>query len=180
MTTHMCVTHMYVCNTHICDTTEWVRWHNTEAPANITYIVTGTHMTTHVCVTHMYVCDTHVYDTTESWYDGLRSASFARRTSASFSLPPSPCLLLLASFLRSASTCVRHKCMWRDWVGISMLVPTVLAPMSWLRLVGSLKLLVPFAEYRHLYRALLQKRLIILRSLLIVAIWLKFEKDSSI
>ena len=39
--------------------------------------------------------------------------------------------------------------------------------MGWLRLVGSLKLLVSFAEYRLFYRALLQKRPIILRSLLI-------------
>jgi len=41
--------------------------------------------------------------------------------------------------------------------------------MGWLRLVGSLKLQVSFAEYRLFYRALLQKRSIILRSLLIVA-----------
>jgi len=41
--------------------------------------------------------------------------------------------------------------------------------MGWLRLVGSLKLYVSFAEYRLFYRALLQKRPIILRSLLIVA-----------
>ena len=41
--------------------------------------------------------------------------------------------------------------------------------MGWLRLVGSLKLYVSFAEYSLLYRALLQKRPIILRSLLIVA-----------
>ena len=41
--------------------------------------------------------------------------------------------------------------------------------MEWLRLVGSLKLYVSFAEYRLFYRALLQKRPIILRSLLIVA-----------
>ena len=38
--------------------------------------------------------------------------------------------------------------------------------MGWLRLVGSLKLQVSFAEYRLFYRALLQKRHIILRSLL--------------
>jgi len=38
-----------------------------------------------------------------------------------------------------------------------------------LRLVGSLKLQVSFAEYRLYYRALLQKRPIILRSLLVVA-----------
>jgi len=42
-------------------------------------------------------------------------------------------------------------------------------PMGWLRFVGSLKLQVSFAEYCLFYRALLQKRPIILRSLLIVA-----------
>ena len=41
--------------------------------------------------------------------------------------------------------------------------------MGWLRLVGSSKLYVSFAEYRLFYRALLQKRPIILRRLLIVA-----------
>jgi len=41
--------------------------------------------------------------------------------------------------------------------------------IGWLRLVGSLKLYVSFAEYRLFYRALLQKRPIVLRSLLIVA-----------
>jgi len=41
--------------------------------------------------------------------------------------------------------------------------------MGWLRLVGSLKFYVSFAEYGLFYRVLLQKRSIILRSLLIVA-----------
>jgi len=41
--------------------------------------------------------------------------------------------------------------------------------MGWLRLVGSLKLQVSFAEYRLFYRALLQKRPLFLRSLPIVA-----------
>ena len=41
--------------------------------------------------------------------------------------------------------------------------------MGWLRLVGSLKLQVSFAEYSLFYRALLQERPIILRSLLIEA-----------
>jgi len=41
--------------------------------------------------------------------------------------------------------------------------------MGWLRLVGSLTLKASFAKYRLFYRALLQKRPIILRSLLIVA-----------
>jgi len=41
--------------------------------------------------------------------------------------------------------------------------------MGWLRLVGSLKSQVSFAEYSLFYRALLQKRPIVLLSLLIVA-----------
>jgi len=41
--------------------------------------------------------------------------------------------------------------------------------MGWLRLVGSLKLQVSFAEYSLFYRALLQQRPIIWRGLLIVA-----------
>jgi len=41
--------------------------------------------------------------------------------------------------------------------------------MGWLQLVGSFKLSVSFAEYRVFYRAILQKRPVILRSLLIVA-----------
>ena len=41
--------------------------------------------------------------------------------------------------------------------------------MGWLRLVGSLKLQVSFAEYSLFYRALLQNRPVILRGLLIVA-----------
>jgi len=41
--------------------------------------------------------------------------------------------------------------------------------MGWLRFVGSLKLSVSLAEYSLFYRALLQKRPVILRSLLIIA-----------
>jgi len=41
--------------------------------------------------------------------------------------------------------------------------------IRWLRLVGSFKLQVSFAEYRLFCRALLQKRPIIMRSLLVVA-----------
>jgi len=41
--------------------------------------------------------------------------------------------------------------------------------MEWLWLVASLKLQVSFAEYSLFYRALLQKRPIILRSLLVIA-----------
>ena len=42
-------------------------------------------------------------------------------------------------------------------------------PMGWLRVAGSLKLYVCFAEYRFFYRSLLQLRPIILRSLLFAA-----------
>jgi len=41
--------------------------------------------------------------------------------------------------------------------------------MEWLRLVGSFKLYVSFAEYSLFHRSLLEKRLMILRSLLIEA-----------
>jgi len=41
--------------------------------------------------------------------------------------------------------------------------------MGWLRSVGSLKLYVSFAEYSLFYRALLQKRPVLLRSLPIEA-----------
>ena len=44
-----------------------------------------------------------------------------------------------------------------------------IAGMGWLRLVGSLKLLVSFAKYSVFHKALLQQRPIILRSLLFVA-----------
>ena len=44
----------------------------------------------------------------------------------------------------------------------------IIITIGWLRLVGSLKSYVSFAEYRLFYRALLQKRPMILRSLLIV------------
>jgi len=53
-------------------------------------------------------------------------------------------------------------CVWQP-KGLSALF------IWWLRFVGSLKLQVSFAEYCLFYRALLQKRPIILRSLLIVA-----------
>ena len=45
-------------------------------------------------------------------------------------------------------------------------VSTVFHGIWWLRLVGSFKLYVSFAEYRLFYGALLQKRPVILRSLL--------------
>ena len=60
------------------------------------------------------------------------------------------------------------------WVWVCQCVERILLRidkhnMGWLRWVGSIKLQVSFAEYHLFYRALLQKRPIILRSLLIVA-----------
>jgi len=51
----------------------------------------------------------------------------------------------------------------------SFICVTLPLDMKWLRLVGSLELSVSFAEYSLFYRALLQKRRIMLRSLLIIA-----------
>jgi len=64
---------------------------------------------------------------------------------------------------------IQHKsCLTYEFIG-NAVFKTPLSPMGWLRLVGSLKFLVSLAEYRLFYRALLQKRPIILRSLLMVA-----------
>jgi len=51
-------------------------------------------------------------------------------------------------------------------------------PIGWLRLVGSLKLQDCISECRVFYRALLQKRPVILRSLLIVATTYSTETDN--
>jgi len=55
------------------------------------------------------------------------------------------------------------------WLSFRVYPLSPLSDMGWLRLVGSLKLYVSFAEYSLFYRALLQKRPTILRSLLTVA-----------
>ena len=49
------------------------------------------------------------------------------------------------------------------------IIHTFASVMGWLRLVGSIKLWVSLAEYSLFYRALLQKRSIILSILLTVA-----------
>jgi len=54
-------------------------------------------------------------------------------------------------------------------MSFSKLSYIVMSCMGWLRVLGSIKLHVSFAEYSLVYRALLQKKPIILRSLLIVA-----------
>jgi len=63
---------------------------------------------------------------------------------------------------------------WREFIMMLLISPVfsgsnVSVPMGCLRLVGSFKLYVSFAEYSLFYRALLQKRPMFVRSLLIVA-----------
>ena len=58
-------------------------------------------------------------------------------------------------------------CVCRGWCVLCGAI--VCGAMGWLQLVGCLRLQVSFAEYHLFYRALLQKRPIILRSLLSVA-----------
>jgi len=92
----------------------------------------------------------------------------------------------IAIYVPYIHICILYACMYP----ISMYVPThpyttpisiyvsyihirtlhpYMYPMGWLRSVGSIKLWVSFAEYRLFYRALLQKRPIILSILLPVA-----------
>jgi len=83
--------------------------------------------------------------------------------------------VLLRSLLIVATPYLRHGsmirtlscCLWK----VVRYEYTVcrLSCLGWLRLVGSLKWKVSLAEYSLFYRALLQKRPVILRSLLIVA-----------
>ena len=80
------------------------------------------------------------------------SSGYSRKQSDSFI-----CVLLLMTASR----------VWNDMTHLH--VWHSVASMGWLRLVGSLKLYVSFAEYRLCYRSLVQKRLIILRSLLLAA-----------
>jgi len=58
-----------------------------------------------------------------------------------------------------------HQCWWIICGKSCKIIILYCCTMGWLRLVGSLKLDVSFAEYRLLYRALLQKRPIILKDL---------------
>jgi len=66
---------------------------------------------------------------------------------------------------------ITHSYMWRDSAACLIQATGVDAhgAMGWLRLVGSFKIQVSFAEYHLVYKALLQKRHVILWSLLIAA-----------
>jgi len=71
------------------------------------------------------------------------------------------CVCIFYAYAYFACTCCENPFPWLVW-------PCVRVALGWLTFVGSLKLYVSFAEYSLFYRALLQKRLVILRSLLIV------------
>ena len=89
------------------------------------------------------------------------------------------CVVTWSYPCHDVSMCVRwliHMCamthlfLWQcSWLIYIFTVSAWLVHMGWLRLVGSLKLSVSSTEYSLFCRALLQKRPIILRSLLIVA-----------
>ena len=73
---------------------------------------------------------------------------------------------LMASSLSCAMTPVTHLNESRIWMSQASCATT---PMSWLRLVGSIKLYVFFAKEPYKRDCILQKRLMILSSLLTVA-----------
>jgi len=117
-----------------------------------TYAQTHTHMlcsfSLHfscICIC-VYLCTWHARRNARKY---LSHAHTNTHTHALFVFPP--------LFQSNTILCI----LWFNW--------RAQAGMGWLRLVGSLKLQVSFAENRLFYRALLQKRPIILRSLLIVA-----------
>ena len=112
---------------------------------------------TNSCVWHesfMYVTwIIHVCDVTHScmWHDSFIYVTglIHIRETGVWRAPPLPLRLRDLTFKTMAMTHLCH--------------------MGWLWLVGSLKLYISFAEYRLFYRALLQKRPVILRSLLVEA-----------
>jgi len=74
--------------------------------------------------------------------------------------------------LASCVTSIAHQYgqLWySSWVSKHLQEASYVSTIGWLRWVGSLKLWVSFAEYRLFYRALLQTRPRLLRSLLFVA-----------
>jgi len=81
-------------------------------------------------------------------------------------------IFLSKSFFSNIYTQPRHKLFCkREPFQIELFFKRDTPPtMGWLRLVGSLKLCVSFAEHIFFYRAFLQKRPMILRSLLIETI----------
>ena len=83
----------------------------------------------------------------------------------------SVCIYLSHSLTHTPCTCSWHSSSvytsFRSSLSLCLsLTHLTYAPMGWLRLVGSIKLQVSFAEYSLFYRALLQKRRIMLSILL--------------
>jgi len=96
-----------------------------------------------------------------------RALSLFRSLSLSPSPPPSPSL----SFSHSHSFYFSFSCLFFCLFSLSLLLshPPLFLPMGWLRSVGTLKLQVSFAKDPYERDYILQKRPIILRSLLIEA-----------
>jgi len=96
------------------------------------------------------------------------SGSFAEsdlQVTASYGFSP-PCTIYLKPVERTlCSSTLPIKKIELRWESCRR-VRTLQVHMGWLRLVGSLKIQVSFAEYRLFYRALLQKRPVIFRCLL--------------
>jgi len=104
-----------------------------------------------ICVTWLlHICDmTHSY----VWhYRYVRHDSFMY--DVTYSCICVPWLLHICDMTHSCSDII-------DMCDMTRLCMTWLTDMGWLRLVGSLKLQVSFAEYRLFYRSLFQKRYII-------------------
>jgi len=77
-------------------------------------------------------------------------------------------MCVLSVCVSTSALCV-YVCMHMPLHTTESLILHLMHYMGWLRLGGSLKLLVSFTEYSLFYRALLQKRPLYLRILLIVA-----------
>ena len=143
----------FICLTwliHMCDVTHSYVWH--DSFVCVTWLIPTCDMThpyvwhdSFICVTWLiYMCDmTHLY----VWHDSF--------------------IAKWADWANWAN--------WTNWAKVFGKLSSELTfklqkmTMGWLRLVGSLKWWVSFAEYSLFYRALLQKRPIIGRSSLIVA-----------
>jgi len=128
----------------------------------------------------LLVCQCHELNASSKCHE-LHEASIITQTSASqLHAHPQSVSVYQCHELSTSSKChelhagpiiARTGAPQHNWE--ALLVPTLntegFLGMVWLRWVGALKLYVSFAEYSLFYTALLQKRHIILRSLLIVA-----------
>jgi len=173
--THSCAWHeSFMCVTwlaHVCDMTRSCVWHDSFSCMPWLFHVGDM---THPCVwedSFMCVTETRLMQRA-TWYSNHRiTHSCAWRDS---------CIIIIFMTWRvhHYHVCV---CVWHDlFICVKWLIRVCAMTtkscrrcsddgMGWLRLVGSSNLQVSLAEYSLFNRALLQKRPIILRSLLIVA-----------